>query len=257
VIPRPGHLLLGTPGRSGSVAARHAAGRRSPPREGSAVKFDDVDAAVAGTGFMTSAQGRKVYEFIVESNLGRVLELGFAHGKSTCYLAAAADELGGNAHVLTIDRTAAMARTPNIHQLLETCVLTERVTPVVAVTSYTWELMKILERDPQPRFDFVYIDGGHTWDVTGYGFLLVDRLLAPGGWVLFDDLDWTLAASPSLANSAWVVSLSTEERTTPQARKVFQLLVQTHPEYDHVREHDGWGWARKRPAVSARTAALA
>lgn len=118
------------------------------------MKFDDVDAAVAGTGFMTSAQGRKVYEFIVENNLGRVLELGFAHGKSTCYLAAAADELGGNAHVLTIDRTAAMARTPNIHQLLETCGLTERVTPVVAVTSYTWELMKILERDPQPRVRF-------------------------------------------------------------------------------------------------------
>ena len=76
------------------------------------MKFDDVDAAVAGTRFMTSAQGRKVYEFIVENNLGRVLERGFAHGKSTCYLAAAADELGGNAHVLTIDRTAAMARTP-------------------------------------------------------------------------------------------------------------------------------------------------
>jgi predicted O-methyltransferase YrrM len=76
------------------------------------VKFEDVDAAVAGTRFMTSPQGRAVHNFIVEKNLGRVIELGFAHGKSTCYLAAAADELGGNAHVLTIDRTAAMDRTP-------------------------------------------------------------------------------------------------------------------------------------------------
>lgn len=219
---------------------------------GSIVKFDDVDAAIAGVPFMTTKQGRLVHEFIVKNKLGRVLELGFAHGKSTCYLAAAASELGGDAHVLTIDNLSAQDRSPNIHQLLDKCGLAEHVTPVFAKTSYTWELMKLLERDPQPRFDFAYIDGGHTWDVTGYGFCLVDRLLAPGGWILFDDLDWTFAKSPSLSRSTRVQNLPEEERTTPQVRKVFDLLVRADPRYVDVHEHAGWGWARKRRRFSRR-----
>jgi predicted O-methyltransferase YrrM len=212
------------------------------------VKFEDVDAAVAGVQFMTTKQAKQVYQFLIEHKLSRVLELGFAHGKSTCYLAAAVDELGGDGHVLTLDRAGSRDRSPNIHQLLDKTGLTRLVTPVFADTSYTWELMKLLERQPQPGFDFAYIDGGHTWDVTGYGFLLVDRLLAPGGWVLFDDLDWTIAGSPGLRDADWAKNLPEEQRTTPQVRKVFELLVATHPGYDNVHEKDGWGWARKRPA---------
>jgi predicted O-methyltransferase YrrM len=214
------------------------------------LKFDDVDAAIAGVQFMTTKQARRIYKFLIEHKLSRVLELGFAHGKSTCYLAAAVDEIGGDGHVVTMDRAGSRDRNPNIHQLLDKTGLTRLVTPVFADTSYTWELMKLLEREPQPRFDFAYIDGGHTWDVTGYGFLLVDRLLAPGGWVVFDDLDWTIAGSPGLRDAGWAQNLPEEQRTTPQVRKVFELLVATHPGYDNVHEQDGWGWARKRPEAA-------
>lgn len=217
------------------------------------MKFDQVDAAVAGTRFMSSKQGRTMYDFIIKHHLPRVLELGFAYGKSSCYFAAAVDELG-DGHVLTMDRTDALDRKPNIHELLKKSGLTEHVTPVFAHTSFTWELMKLLEQDPQPQFDFVYIDGGHTWDVTGYAFMLVDRLLAPGGWVVFDDLNWTLAGSPSTRDSGWVKKLSEDERTTPQVRKVFELLVETHPGYVDVRERNGWGWARKAPESEAAAA---
>lgn len=211
------------------------------------MRFEDVDSVLAGFKYMTTQQGRQIYDLIVEHRLRRVLELGFAYGKSSCYLAAAVDELGPDGHVLTLDRLSARDWNPNIHQLLDKCGLTERVTPVFAEVSYTWELLKLLEQDPQPRFDFAYIDGGHTWDVSGFGFLLVDRLLAPGGWVVFDDLDWTVAGSRGLRNSSWAKKLPEEQRTTPQVRKVFEVLVRTHPDYDMAYESDGWGWARKRP----------
>lgn len=211
------------------------------------MKFDEVDAAVTGVQYMKTHQGRQVYDFIVEHKLGRVLELGFAHGKSSCYLGAAVDELGGQAHVLTIDKLNARDRSPNIHQLLDKTGLADRVTPVFAETSYTWELLKLIEQEPQPRFDFAYIDAGHTWDVTGFGFYLVDRLMAPGGWVLFDDLDWTIAKSQGLRGKSWAEQLPEEQRTTAQVRKVFELLVRTHPDYVDVHEKNGWGWARKRP----------
>lgn len=212
------------------------------------MKFDDVAEAVQGTRFMTPAQARTVYDFIVEQKLSRVLELGFAHGKSTCFFAAAVEEVAGqDGYVMTMDLENAHQRQPNIDQLLNKCGLRHLVTPVYAHTSYTWELMKLLEQDPQPQFDFVYIDGGHTWDVSGFGFLLTDRLLKPGGWVLFDDLDWTLGGSPTMKKLPWVMKLSDEERDTAQVRKVFELLVATHPGYVNVHEKEHWGWAQKAP----------
>jgi len=209
------------------------------------VKFEDVNAVVRQTRYMPERQGRIVYDFIVENRLGRILELGFAHGKSTCYFAAAADELDRYAHVVTMDRANALDRQPNIHELLDRCGLRHRVTPVFAQRSFTWDLMRLLDQQPLPKFDFVYIDGGHTWDVSGFCFLLVDRLMAPAGWVLFDDLDWSFASSPSLHDAPFVRRLPEEERVTPQVRKVFELLVQTHPDYTDVAERDGWGWAHK------------
>ena len=37
--------------------------------------------------------------------------------------------------------------------------------------------MKMLEDDPEPRFDFCYIDGVHNWADDGFAFFLIDRLL--------------------------------------------------------------------------------
>ena len=59
--------------------------------------------------------------------------------------------------------------------------------------SFTMTLMDMLEKNDSPMFDFCYFDGGHTWDITGYAFLLVDKLLLPGAWFVFDVLDWKLS----------------------------------------------------------------
>lgn len=41
---------------------------------------------------MTPEQGQIVYDFVKNSDIENILELGFAHGTSTCYMAAALDE---------------------------------------------------------------------------------------------------------------------------------------------------------------------
>src|SRR5690349_8444135 len=129
------------------------------------MKFDDVDARLKGTKFMSSKQGRLLYDFIVERRLGRIIELGFAHGKSSCYFGAAADELGGDAHVTTMDRSTALKRDPNIHQLLERCGLAARVTPVFSHTTFTWDLMKMLERLVRPHHGYTDVH-----EVDGWGW---------------------------------------------------------------------------------------
>lgn len=85
--------------------------------------------------------------------------------------------------------------------------------------------------------------------MSGFGFLLVDRLLVPGGWVLFDDLDWTFSSmiKPGVDTPPWLAQLTTDELETPQIRKVWELLVKPHPGYQEFCEDGQWGFAQKKP----------
>jgi predicted O-methyltransferase YrrM len=183
-------------------------------------------------------------EFIKQHGIKDVLELGFFHGVSTCYIANALKDCGG--HITTIDRRTAIRLEPNIYTLLERCSCADNTTVHVEHRTYFWRLMKMLEADPQPRFDLVYLDGGHTWDDTGYAFLLVDKLLRPGGWVIFDDLHWTMDKSAKRVGDKDLYKHHTQEaRGMAQVKKVFDLLVRTNPRYGNFREKDGWGYAQK------------
>ena len=208
-----------------------------------------VTEALAGVPHISSERGKEIYEFIREQRPASVLELGFAHGASSCYIGAAL-QANGHGRLTTIDLEDARRREPNIEQLVHATGLLDWVYPVHTPTSYTWELMRMLEHrdDGQWMFDFAFIDGAHSWFVDGLAFYLVDKLLKPGGWVLFDDLDWTYATSPTLGETEFVRSMPEDERTTPQIGKVYELLVKTHPGYCEFRNDGSWGWARKMPS---------
>jgi predicted O-methyltransferase YrrM len=103
--------------------------------------------------------------------------------------------------------------------------------------SYNWSLMELLAEHREPVFDYVFLDGAHTWALDALAFLLVDRLLAPGGYVDFDDYPWTIARSPSMGPDVFpdVRRLYTDEQITrPQVALVVDLLVRRDPAYTEV-----------------------
>ena len=106
----------------------------------------------------------------------------------------------------------------------------------------------MIQAKPRPQFDLCYFDGGHTWDVTGFGFVLVDMLLRPGGWIVFDDLPWTIEAAMQGRTEMPVHwrDADSEERSTPAVKLVFDLLV-PHLGYTdrHIVNEGQWGIARK------------
>lgn len=61
--------------------------------------------------------------------------------------------------------------------------------------SYNWSLGQLLDRYSYPIFDYVFLDGAHTWAIDALTFVLADRLLKPGGYFDFDDHDWRLRGS--------------------------------------------------------------
>ncbi len=210
--------------------------------------FEDIVQHLRDVPHIPPERGKLLYDFIIETRPERILELGFAHGTSACYMAAALQENGGGS-LVAIDNQSARRRDPNIHSLMEQTGLESFITPVFAQRSYTWELMKLLEQQTmagrtEPCFDFVFIDGAHTWDADGLAFLLADRLLEPGGHVLFDDVTWT----PSeCAEEAWVQALPEEEREIAHVEKVLQLLVVPDQNYIDFESDGVWAWVRKKP----------
>lgn len=208
------------------------------------MKINEIKKLVNGIPHMEFSQAKQITGFILENKFQNILELGFQHGVSTCYIAGALDELG-RGKITTIDLENARLAEPNIENLLNNLGLRKYVTVFYEPTSYIWRLMKMLEENPSPGFDFCYIDGAHTWFVDGFAFFLIDRFLLPGGYIVFDDLDWTYATSPALKDSDQVKNMPLDERTTPQIRKVYELLVKPHPSYNHFVIKDGWAYARK------------
>ena len=195
-----------------------------------------------GVPHTTKDNGILLHKIITDKKYRSCLELGFAHGVGSAYIAGA---LASNRQgMLTcVDNLSAKERKPNIEDLLGLCDLQKFVNPIYAPSGYNWYLKQVLESS-DIEFDFCFIDGSHTWDVDGFAFFIVASLLTKGGLIIFDDLDWSYATSPSLSKTEAVLNMSEERRTTFQIRKVFELLVKRDKRFK-CWEENGWGYALK------------
>lgn len=204
-----------------------------------------VEAKFPELKYMKPVKAAFMRDLIREHALDNLLEIGTAYGKSTAYMALTQEERG-RGHITTLDRISTADLKPSAEEVLASLGVGHRVTIIRAERSYTHTLMKMLEQNPRPQFDFVYHDGGHTWDETGFAFFLTDILLRPGGWMIFDDLDWTIASSSEKRGKKrrGHASYSQEERETPLVRKVWELLV-PGVGYLNRREWKHWGIAQK------------
>ncbi len=186
---------------------------------------------------LRSTSSHSAYKVLHSGKLLAALNFELTIYKYLCNIISLAEAGGGS--IVTIDLLNAEKRQPNIEELLAKCGYLDLVDFYYEPVSYNWRLMKLIEE--QKTFDFCYLDGGHDWYNTGYAFFLVDKLLQPGGWILFDDLDWTMEH----IDAKWALKKPLEERITPQVRKVWELLVQTHPNYTNFQERGSWGYAEK------------
>lgn len=213
--------------------------------------FDEVVDRLEGVKFTTPKNGRVLYDFILDNKIEDILEIGFHHGVSTCYQAAALAERGSG-HIVTLDHQISRDKDPNLPQLLDEFGFAEYVTPVFAERSYTWELYRLLAETPADRrsrqqVDFMFHDADHTWDSTSLAFFLGDLMLRPSGWMLFDDYRWTIQASEAAMNQErgkWPEA----ERRTPAVREVFRLLIEPHLDYQEpiLTNYGNWAWVQKR-----------
>jgi hypothetical protein len=101
--------------------------------------------------------------------------------------------------------------------------------------SYNWSLVKLLEKK-STSFDFVYLDGAHTFAIDGLTFFLIDMLLERGGHIYFDDYNWTLRDSSLDPKKLRITNrmYTPEQIESCQLKLVIDLLVKTNKNYIEI-----------------------
>ena len=78
------------------------------------MKFETVSKELEGIPYILPQLARELYDFILETGPEQCLELGFGHGVSSCYIAAALDELG-TGRLTTVDLQGASEWQKSVH----------------------------------------------------------------------------------------------------------------------------------------------
>jgi predicted O-methyltransferase YrrM len=221
------------------------------------VKFEAVRDAVAGIPIMSEAQGRVIYDHVLEHSVKDILELGTAWGVSAAYMAAALDERG-EGKVTTLDKRQfvkdpgpelrTFSKLPELRKYVEFIRTDDK--------SYVWWLARKVEASSDAQgnvsaqYDFCYLDGAHDFTIDGLSVYLVEKLLRPGSWLTLDDLNWSFAINTDGFDAS---DMSKDELRTPHMRMVFDLCVKQHPNFTNFKTQDGsWGWAKKDPGAPRR-----
>jgi predicted O-methyltransferase YrrM len=204
---------------------------------------------VSDTGGGTSAvHGAEVHEFVRDQGLENCLELGFYSGVGAVYVAAAL-EANGRGRLTSVDMPVEVQRVALGQDLLERAGLAPRVEVVLEDGGYNWFLHRKLkeqlrEGSIEPLYDFVFLDGAHTWLDDGLALLLAERLLKPGGWIHLDDLAWLPTEREDFPE---------HQRTFSHVRDIWELLVVPNPQFDEMRVDKYTAWARKAPSAGGET----
>ena len=70
--------------------------------------------------------------------------------------------------------------------------------PSKIYSGYHFELARAATDGLLPKFDLAYIDGGHVFHLDAPATCILKEYCKPGGYMIFDDYNWSLSKSPSM-----------------------------------------------------------
>ena len=125
-------------------------------------------------------EGEYITSIIKKHHLKKCLEVGFANGISALYILSASKKTT----LTSLDPFQKTQWNNNGVKLLTNSKLIKRH-KLIEKKSYI--AMPELLEDNEEKFDFIFIDGWHTFDYTLLDFFYADKLLRTGGIIIIDD----------------------------------------------------------------------
>lgn len=156
----------------------------------SAARQDELrrlDEATRNVPFTHDRVCHLLYDLTVVFADPTIVEVSYAYGKATAYLAAGARQAGGT--VLGVDLVAAAFRGRTAAMLLDSLDL-GRYAELTTGEDARWYLLDLVASHEGPFIDLAYLDLSHTVEVDAFVAVALWNALKPGGLLVFDDLDW-------------------------------------------------------------------
>jgi predicted O-methyltransferase YrrM len=102
--------------------------------------------------------------------------------------------------------------------------------------SYAWRLA-MLAKSTGLKLDLAFLDGAHNFECDAPACCLLKEMINPGGFLIFDDLFWTFASSPTMNPEALPRTrerYSDEQLVTAHVGLVVDLFMRTDPRFEQV-----------------------
>ena len=175
----------------------------------------------------------------------QVLEVACAYGKATAYLAVAAQERGGFLRTVDLLPHEWEGRTAN--DLVREVGATQACEITLGCDA-RWYLLDLFRNAPDAWLDICFLDASHTVEVDAFVALAMWTHLAPGGILIFDDLDWT----PAECGES---DVRYSRPTTSHVRVIFDYVRALSNVSDALEwggKQLGWPWGFIQKAGSTR-----
>ena len=105
--------------------------------------------------------------------------------------------------------------------------------------SYNTTLFHNIISGNPPKYDYVFLDGAHTFPIDCLTFFLIEKCLNEGGIIDFDDNDWSLASSPSMNPKVFpmVKKLYNDEQIKEKGvQMIIDAFIKDSPHYETIVE---------------------
>ena len=116
-------------------------------------------------------------------------------------------------------------------------------------SGYHFELAYAFVRNALPPFDLAYIDGGHVYHLDAPAACVLKELCNPGGFMAFDDWQWSLAKSPTLnpqKRPATAVDYDARQISECHVQLVCKTIMDTDPRFEFMGLKDDTATYRRR-----------
>ena len=131
-------------------------------------------------GSIKVCEAQTIYSLIKDKQYESILDVGTGPGFSCLYMAKALTDSGVSGKVTTIDIKTEF--TERARSLIRKFGLEEYVEFI------SGDSTDVLGAMPPASFDLTIIDGQHKYDQCKKDFTQADRLVSPGGCIVFDDI---------------------------------------------------------------------
>jgi predicted O-methyltransferase YrrM len=113
--------------------------------------------------------------------------------------------------------------------------------------SYSWELAKItlqrkVEKKTPEIFDLAYLDGSHIFIHDSCACILLKLMIKNGGFLIFDDVKWTLqhsATNKPKVRPQTLLEYTQEQISTPHIDMILKLFMDEDRSYVRLNVESG------------------